>query len=342
MLSHLKKAVLDNWQKWDLGPTPKDISLIRRTSSWLNGHGKEVYFIFRRGDTFPLLIAKCVSSRAFEDAILHEAQSTILLSKWIQKKSELTLPSPLCLIEINGFPVYIEKAIPGATLPEKIAQCWFERRKKIIVQKKAFELSRWLEDFYEVMETKKSPVTPAVFEKFFINPLNKFKSAHDLTFREKKYLSQIEDAARLLQSKQIVFPPVHGDLWGGSLLCGADDRLWIIDWEFFEPIGLPLHDLICFAVHPGFPINSHNGNGMRGEFMNLFRDSYFTDIVITFLHQHAQAAGLEPQFIELFFVLTLIKFSLERDQVSESNPGQSWRDLLGFYIENREHCRLIK
>jgi len=344
MLNHLKEAILDDWGKWDLGPAPKDISLIRRTSTWLNGDGKEVCYVFRKGDNFPLLIVKSVSSKASEPSILHEAQATILLNKWIQKKSNLTLPSPLCLTEIDGFPVYIEKAIPGVTLPEKVATCWLERGKKVIIQKIIFEMSNWLENFYKTMEVQKTVVTGSMVRKHFIGPLNQFKSFHVLTGDESKYLSWIESMARSLEGHRIAFPPVHGDLWGGSLLCGADDQLWIIDWEFFEPVGLPLQDFFCFAAHPGFQVHNHGGTGkgMLDEFMNLFHDSYFTDIIITYIYKHALEAGLEKSFIEMFFALTLIKLSIERDDVTKIDSKHSWRSLLGFFMENRKHCRVIK
>ncbi len=343
MLKRLKKAILDDWENWDLGPAPRDVSIIRRRSAWLNHDGKEVFFIFRRGGTFPLLIAKSVSSKAFENAICNEAQSTISLHHRIQGKFKLNLPFPLCLTEINGFPVYIEKAIAGATLPEKVAGCWFERRKKNTIQRIVFELSNWLEDFYDAMEVKKSMVTSSILQKRFFRPLNQFRSLHTLTKEERLYLSQIADRAGSLEGNMICFPPIHGDLWGGSLLCGADGQLWIIDWEFFKPAGLPLQDILCFAMHPGFPVHNHSANGMLGEFMNLFHDSYFTHIIITSLHKHARAAGLNsPEFIEMLFALTLIKLSLERDNRTLTETGHSWRALFGFLVENRNHCRIIK
>ena len=340
MFTELKEVVLGHWEDWGLGSTPDDISFIRRSSTWLGEAGKEVYFIFRRGDEVPSLFAKTVVSATYGETIRKEARNVRLVWDGFSGALRNSVPQPLGLSELNGIPIYFEKAAPGIAFPEKVSSCWTEKSRNRVIGRTVIEISRWLGEFHNALSTKKVVINSDVVENQFIRPLSSFKSKNILDREELKFLARLGDVAGSLAGMPVLLPPMHGDLWGGSLLWGLDKRLHIIDWEFFEPQGLPLYDFLYFAVHPGFTIHTKGENGLFGEFMNLFYDNYFSRLILEHLKAHAEAAGVESsEVIELLLATLLIWLSLERD--SRNKTEDSWSTLFRYFAKNRSHCKIF-
>lgn len=339
MFTELKNVVLSRWEGWNLGPVPDDISVIRRSSTWLGEAGKEVYFIFRRGDEVPSLFGKTVASAAHGETIRKEAQNARFVWDGLSGAFRNSVPQPLGLSELNGIPIYFEKAVPGVAFPEKVSSCWTEKSRNRVIGRTVIEISRWLGEFHNAMGTTNVVINSEFVQKQFIRPLSSFKSTNILDREELRYLARIEDIASSLKGESLMMPPVHGDLWGGSLLWGLDKGLHVIDWEFFEPQGLPLYDFLYFAVHPGFVIHSKAESGLLGEFMNLFYDNYLSRLIREHLKVQAKAAGLESiEIIEFLLSMLLIHLSLERD--SKRNAKTSWIALIRYFVENRSSCKI--
>ena len=341
MFNKLKEVVLGHWEDWNLGRRPSDISFIRRGSTWLDNAGKVVHIIFRRGDRFPFLIAKTVMSSEYGKTILNEAQNIKAVWNSASERFRENLPRPLDVIELEGIPVYFEEAIPGVAFPEKVMFCLGKKKREKLISKTIDQLAIWLNDFQKYFNASKEVIDSGVIEERILRPLELFSTKHDLSAREQGFIEELRENAGLLEGCDILLQPAHGDLWGGSLLWGLDKRLHVIDWEFFEPQGLPLYDFLYFSVHPGFVMHNRGENGLIGEFMNLFHDNYFSGLIREHLKAHAKAADVESsEVIELLLSALLIRLSLERD--SSNKTEDSWRSLIRYFAGNRSRCKIIQ
>jgi len=341
LFTELKEVVLDHWECWNLGQKPSDISFIRRGSTWLGEAGKVVYIIFRRGDKYPSLIAKSVMSPKHGKIIINEAQNIMAVWDSASERFRESLPRPLDVIEIEGIPVYFEEAIPGVAFPEKVIFCLGKKKKEKIISETIDKLAVWLNDFQKCFNPSKEIIDSGVVEERILSPLELFSAKHDLSAREQRFIEELKENAGLLEGRNISLQPAHGDLWGGSVLWGLDGTMCIIDWEFFEPQGLPLLDFLYFSVHPGFVVNNKGENGLLGEFMNLFHDNYFSGLICEHLKTHAKAAGVESsEVIELLLSIILINLSLERD--TRNKTEDSWRSLIRYFAKNGSLCKIIQ
>ncbi len=342
MFTKLRELVLDSWESWNLGPKSSDISFIRRGSTWLGDAGKVVYIIFRRGDRFPSLIAKTVTSYEYGKTILNEAQNIMTVWNSASVKLRENLPRPLDVIEVDGIPVYFEEATPGVAFPEKVMFCRGRKKKEKIISETMDKLAVWLSDFQRCFSSDKELMDSGIVDEQILKPLEYFSIKHDLSAREQRFIAELREIAGSLADRNIPLQPAHGDLWGGSLLWGLDERLHIIDWEYFKAQGLPLQDILCLAIHPGFVTPSKGGDGMQGEFMNLFEESYFAEAVRYVVWEQAQAAGVDSvESIQIFLALALISLSTERDQKASVNTRDSWRALFRYLVNERDKCKLL-
>lgn len=341
MFTQLRELILDNWEDWNLGRKPSDISFIRRGSTWLGEAGKVVYIIFRRGDTYPSLIAKSVMSPEHGNTILNEAQNIMAVWNSASERFRESLPRPLDVIEIEGIPVYFEEAVLGGAFPEKVIFCLGKKKKEKVISETIDKLARWLNDFQECLNSDKELIDSSMVYEQVLKPLEVFSSKYDLSAREQRFIEELKENAGLLGGRKIPLQPAHGDLWGGSLLWGTDGKMRVIDWEFFEPQGLPLQDFLYFAIHPGFVMHNRGVNGLLGEFMNIFQDNYYSRLIHEHLKAHAKDAGIESsEIIELLLSMLLIRLSLERD--TRNKTGDSWRSLIRYFAENQSLCKIIQ
>lgn len=287
------------------------------------------------------MIVKTVQSSEFGETIQKESQNIQLIWNTVSESFRESIPRPLGLDKINGVPAYFEKAIPGSTFPESVGSCWFEKNKKKIIEETVDKISRWHDNFHKAMGVKKAPLNSAFIEKRFISSLKRLNSAPDLSSGERSFLDRLEKIAISLEGEIVSLPPVHGDLWGGSLLWGTDGKMRVIDWEFFEPQGLPLQDFLYFAIHPGFVMHNRGENGLLDEFMIIFQDNYYSGLIHEHLKTHAEAAGIESsQVIELLLAVLLVRLSLERD--SRNKTEDSWKHLFRYLTKNRSDCVIFQ
>lgn len=338
----LSDVVLDCWNRWALGPKPVDLSLIRRSSTWLGEEGKVVYLFFRKGEDLPAVVAKTVLSRQYGAAIHKEGANTRAV--WEISILRPKVPQPLAVEIINGLPVYFEKACPGVGFPEKVRDCWRMKSKERLIRETVDAVARWIESFQSAFNSKLRRLSASEVEKHWLAPLRTFAERHGpLAKTERAFLGACTEAAESLKERRIALPPVHGDLWGGSVLWGLDDGMRIIDWEFFQPRGLPMQDLIYFAIHPGFALRGKEDDGILAEFKNLFYENIFVSTMRGHLQKQAAAAGLEGADIIMMVIgVVLARLSLERDD-EKFGPGSStaWADLWQYFAQQHRKCRLI-
>jgi len=338
----LSDVVLDCWDRWALGPKPADLSLIRRSSTWLGKKGKVVYLFFSKGEDRPALVAKTVLSHQYCDVIHKEAANTRAV--WEISTLRPNVPRPLAVEIINSLPVYFEEACPGVGFPEKIRDCWRMRCKERLIRETVDAVARWLESFQHAFDLKPRRLSGSEVDENWLVPLRTFAERRGpLEKTEQAFLGECAEVAEGLKEVPISLSMVHGDLWGGSVLRGLDGGMRIIDWEFLQPHGLPAQDLIYFAIHPGFALRGKENDGLLAEFKNLFHENVLVSSIRGHLGKQLAVAGLNgAAAIKMVIGVVLIKLSLERDdKKSNSVHGPSWADLWRYFVQQHRKCRLI-
>jgi hypothetical protein len=299
--------------------------------------------VFRKGSSIPALIAKTTFSYRFVDSIYQEAKNMRYIWENSSDALKTTIPRPLALEKIRGFPVYFEAAVPGIALPKKVFSCWFSRSKKKVICLTIQEIVNWTDDFIVSFYPKKTTWDSDFIDDYLLRPMREFRTRFELDSQELEYLSELERTAHRFDGQEIPLVPRHGDLWGGSIILGLDKQLKVIDWEFFERYGLPTQDFLYFAIHPGFVVGKRSVYGIFHEFMNLFQDSFYTEIIREGLYKKAATFCLDTRdFLEFMISFLLINLSLERDNKNSLKISDSWISLFRFFLRHKESCKILK
>ena len=343
MFDELRVLILDNWNQWGLDRKPDDLSFIRRTSTWLGDKGKVIYYIFRRGDSWPCLIAKTVQSLQYGETIRQEAQNLFCVWERVSGIIRQTLPRPIAITEINRLPIYIEEAIPGIALPEKVMRCWNKRKRYHLLAESVSTTTEWLSNFITELGVEHRKLSADDVEHWFLNPLRQLAQEETLGPWERRLLAQLEERVNSLVGRELPFVASHGDFWGGSLLWGTDKKMRVVDWEFFQPKSLPLFDLFMLAVHPGVALNS-DGCNLVSEFSMCFEENPHSKQVRHSLKKFSEQLGAQKDILELLFQFFLIRMSAQRDQAQikvGAKTRTTWAACFEYYLLHKEQFNIL-
>jgi len=332
MFEPIIAAIRQHRQAWGFTAGDDDFSVIRRTSAWLGADGKVVFLVFIKGERLPSLVLKTVHNAGTGHVVTREAQNVFEL--W-RKNREICLgvvPEPVALIEIAGLPVYVERALPGTALPELLAGKWTTRRQRLILAEGVTFGLHWIENLIQARTHEMRPIGNWLRER-----LVQFQKIVPDEIWESPVIGELRDLNGSADETQFPLVPAHGDFWGGSLLFGMDQRWHIIDWEFFQPAGLPLHDYFMLAVHPGISLGVKNGS-LSAEFAACFEDSAFTRLIQEQTGELAGQLNLNSQQVKILFRVFLIDMSLGRDLVSRNS---TWLNCLKFYLQNSNKIKIL-
>ena len=148
MVPELKYFITKNWDNCFHSPVkPKEITILQRTSTWLDEKGKIVFLIFRDDNPSPFLVAKIVRNERYSESIKKKFEN--LSYMWNQASDDFctTLPRPIKLVTVADKLVYFEAAVPGRSLPFLWVSLPFWTKRRVISQSME-KLSDWLWDFY--------------------------------------------------------------------------------------------------------------------------------------------------------------------------------------------------
>ncbi|MFZ5516794.1 MAG: phosphotransferase family protein [Candidatus Zhuqueibacterota bacterium] len=340
-IDHITEFIYDNKNKWDVGLENKDISLISRSSTWLGESGKTVYLVFEKKAKRPTLILKTVANREVGSVIEKEAKNVLFLWEKFPGICQGVVPEPVELAEFNGLPVYVEKAVPGTTLPELAGNTWTEKRKYAILDDCTEFGYRWLVKLINSARVKYKKLDKNDIENLLIRKIRLFQDTY--TYKKQGSLVGLEKFAEKLEGSEFPLVPGHGDLWGGSLLWGIHKQWTIIDWEFFSINAMPFFDFFMLAVHPGICFTKKKCC-LLDEFTSCFLDNPHTRLVRYSLTALAERLKVEASFIRFMFMMFLISMSLERDDVSKQgvlDEKTTWKSCITYYLNNKESIKIL-
>lgn len=332
MFEPIIAAIRQHRQEWGFTASDDDFSVIRRTSAWLGEDGKVVFLVFIKGEQRPSLVLKTVRNAGVGHVVTREAQNVFELWRKNRQICLGVVPEPVALIEIAGLPVYVERALPGTSLPELVNSKWTTQRQRLILNEGvAFGLN-WIEKLVAVRTHEMISFGNLLRER-----LDLFQKIAPAEMWNSTAIQDLRDFAGNAAGAELPLVPGHGDFWGGSLLYGMDQRWHVIDWEFFKPAGLPLQDYFMLAVHPGISLGAKNGS-LSAEFSACFEDSAFTRLIQEQTGELAGQLNLNSQQVKILFLVFLFDMSLGRDLVSRNS---TWLNCLKFYLQNSNKIKIL-
>ena len=343
MPDQIIEFIQSNKKEWDVELENSDISLIRRSSTWLGASGKVVYLVFKKGGKVPVLILKTVLNPESGQVLEKEAKNVFFLWEKYPAVCRDVVPEPIELAEINDLPVYVEKAIPGTTLPELAANKWTKKRKYSVLDEGIEFAYDWLLKLIEVVRIDFKRLDHHDIDNIFLRNIKLYRDNFSETFINSGCLTELEKYAEKMEGQKFPFIAGHGDFWGGSLLQGINKQWHIIDWEFYQTKSMSFFDHFMLAVHPGFCIGAKNCS-LVDEFSLCFLDNKHTQRIKGSLAVLTAKMDVEKNLIEFMFMMFLISMSLERDrssQKSNTNNRNTWNACLYYYLENKKKIRIL-
>jgi hypothetical protein len=332
MFEPVIEAIRQHRQEWGFAAGADDFSVIRRTSTWLGTDGKVVFLVFKKGEKLPVLVLKTVHKADTGHVVTREAKNVFELWHENRRICQGIVPEPVALIEIAGLPVYVERALPGTTLPELVNRQWTARgQRRILNEGVAFGLN-WIANLIGSRTHETHPVENLLRER-----LRQFQKIAPEEMWESPAIQDLRDFVGNADGSAFPLVPAHGDFWGGSLLYGMDQRWHVIDWEFFQPAGLPLLDYFMLAVHPGVCLGAKKGS-LSAEFAACFEDTTFTRLIREQVTALGGKLNLNSRQMKSLFLVFLIEMTLERGLDSGDSV---WFDCLKFYILNSNKIKIL-
>ena len=335
--------IQNNKKEWDVELENSDISVIRRSSTWLGDFGKVVYLVFKKGGKVPVLILKTVLNSESGQVIEKEAKNVFTLWEKYPEICKYVVPEPVELTEINDLPVYVEKAVPGTTLPELAANKWTKKRKYSVLDEGIEFAYDWLSKLIEVAGIDFKILEHKVIDNLFLRKIKLYRDTFSKTFMNSGYLMELEKSAEKMEGQKFPIVAGHGDFWGGSLLQGLNRQWHIIDWEFYKSKSIPFFDHFMLAVHPGLCIGAKNCS-LVDEFSMCFLDNQHTRLIKHSFTVLTDIMNVEQSLIEFMFLMFLISMSVERDRYYQNSSAynkNTWNVCLSYYLENKKMIRIL-
>jgi hypothetical protein len=296
--------------------------IIIRLTTWQRKNNRFSIFIFNGRSEVPVAIAKCLSSQ-FSNAVKTEFENMQKLSEYFNN-TEIFIPDPLKLIENNLHSIYLEKFCEGITLND-LGNRVFSHQKRLSLYVQGLAI---VEELLNTFVDSKSIMRTEVYEKYIISSLENFEKASNLVTLYPSNFFKLKQYASKIKNKTLFSIPMHGDLWGGSILLNGC-KATLIDWEFFQEQGIPLWDLFMYFLHPGFIIKGHN-SGLFSEFCSFYENEIILAKINDIVNKQKGNLDLDFEDIEFLFQTFLIYNCLTRDFSTEKD----WGMCLNYYWAN--------
>jgi len=295
--------------------------IIRRTT-WQRENDKFTVFIFNGSFEKPGSIAKCLSHQ-FSKSLETEFKNMKKVSRYFEN-TELSIPQPIKFFKSKTHAIYFEEFCNGIALNDLANRELSPGRRLNFYSQGLDSVDKLMSKFIE----HKTGMPSEVYEKYVEDSLINFEKSSELVKHYPHRFNQLKDAAIKIKHKNLASTPMHGDLWGGSILMNGKQAT-VIDWEFFQEKGMPFWDFFMFLIHPGFVFKSKN-KGLCSEFQAFLDHNKGSNKTNQILQNHAAKLNINNEDIEFLFQTFLIYNCLTRDNATERN----WEKCLTYYWGN--------
>jgi Phosphotransferase enzyme family len=300
----LSNQIRLNWDRWGLGPAPRQVRCLMFAGG-IDKRNKLTVLAFADGLRKPSVVVKLARTPLSEPGLAREA-AVLDAIKDSPIAKVAAVPGPIFCGQLGGTFAVVETAVEGREL-------W------TVLTRSSFPLvANQLADTLAALVPKDSAedrwarsIAPVVteFESRFGEVLNR------------------DDLARQVQKLKSL-PPLpgvieHRDCSPWNLMVTSRGRLAFLDWESAVPDGLPALDLAYFLVNGAFLIEGVLGTGReRASYAGLLAGSPTGAVVEGALARYRERAELPPGVIApLRSLAWMVHACVEYDRVRLDYPG---------------------
>jgi aminoglycoside phosphotransferase len=199
----------------------------------------------------PVLVAKLPRLAGDSGALAREARNLRAVEPALAGHGEGTAPALVAFHDDVAYPLLLETALGGRPLSPAAVR----RNRDGIVARVAV----WLERL--AAATAAMPRDDTWYERLVSVPLLSLAASPGQAPEVRSMVERTLEHAEALRATSLPLVFEHGDLGHPNLLCQADGRLGVLDWESAESAGLPAHDLFFFLAFAAMA--GHRATGDR-------------------------------------------------------------------------------
>ncbi|MFC1540505.1 aminoglycoside phosphotransferase family protein [Candidatus Margulisiibacteriota bacterium] len=302
----LKKYLLDNWDKFEMGKKPEDLILSKFAERGIRA--PEVSIItylatgLTRGKETPLLILRtpklATNPQALASLETEFNNLTAILKELRDKKILKTIPAPIFLENIHSLRVLCMAFLAGQPLSKKMIS------ENILKTTAAnFQLAfGWLSGFQKKLGAAEKAAAAEVAARVI--------GTYERSFPKKparaQYFSKIRKLAEQFPAKDIPVLAQHADFHAENVFLEQGRVSGVIDWEDFDVRGVPAFDLYHFIYtyfEALFATFSHAGNA---DLLEMFSAGEpVIKAVRSVVREYFQEMGLRPELAQVLVPLYL-------------------------------------
>lgn len=340
MILELKRILLDRWQ--DLLPekdTPRDLTpfIMAPTSGpRLQPFGKTIILLFEPRSVAPVAVAMVVEDPRFAHRVEREYDNLRTVHQRFPQEMAEVIPRPLLLERIGADTVLVQTAVGGYPLLEilRSRDC-----------SEAYHEQVWSMTTEWLLKTaalrNESSGSRQELARALVSSSHGYLQNYDVCNKEKRYIESLIDRMSHGGLADIPTVPMHGDYWVGNIY-GHKQITGVIDWEYFQPAGLPLWDMCMLCLTLG---KVYNGQDSR-EVAPLLRKCFSTDGALadkcgSIMDTYLQAMGLacDRAVIDDVVAWWLISMAMREYEAFGMHSGMDlfWRQGLVAFMDLQPH-----
>lgn len=212
-----------------------------------------VVLVLAPGRSQPVLVGKLPRLAADGDGLAAEAANLKAIGRVLAASDAGTVPTVVAFDDRNGHALLLETAVVGSPLGPRAIR----RGRDAIVEK----VAGWLERV--AVATAREAPDSGWYERLVATPVRGLADDPTALADVRALAERTLDLGDALRDANLPLVFVHGDFRHPNLLCQADGRLGVLDWERADPAGLPTHDLFFFLAYAAGPGNQTAFFGRR-------------------------------------------------------------------------------
>lgn len=201
----------------------------------------------------------------------------------------------------------------------------------------------WLAHFAAATRQPPRPFDAVLLDQYVADPLHRLAAQFGTDAVPPAHLAATLALARRHLGRPITLTAEHGDLWLANLLL-PPGGLYVVDWEYFQPVALPGFDLLLFSTTYALEMPTRPF-GWERPAVALHRayctQGWLTPHIARFLGQGSAAAGLPRPLVPVLLPVMLARMALRRAGSSASDPADNaWLTALRAWWQRPAHSWL--
>lgn len=309
MIPFVKGFLMDNWQGLGLGERPDDLLFVKFADRRIRASEVGIVsFLVKKvsgGKEEPLIVLRLpryFNNEAAKATLAGEYKNLVSIHKRLGDPEILSaIPRPVVWEEIDHHRVLGVSFLAGSDLSDgmvsaRILESYVERYDL------AFD---WLIKFQKKLDPRNNISVTELAKKV----IGDFRASFSGNVGPvEKYLSVLQGRAGKLERKNCPLFPQHADFHAENIFLSGGKVSGVVDWEDFDPEGIPAFDLFHFIKTYFEALFDYFGK--KGDVAAIEKLSSDRDIIRVIKmteEKYFQAMGIDPELSQVLLPLYLIR-----------------------------------